>query len=124
MSNSCSFRDHHATISRHPPNQLPITMAKVEFEHPIKSVTGILVRTDPYYLRRYPKTGGGVQHIAQARPDRSKHVATPAEADNRQRFALQFGKQKHNDFIERTMKGQTEIEFNDANDANDEIMKL
>ena len=34
-------------------------MAKVEFEDPIASLTGILVASDPYYFRRYPKSGGG-----------------------------------------------------------------
>ena len=49
-------------------------MAKVEFEDPIASLTGILVASDPYYFRRYPKSGGGVMHIAQSRPNRTSDI--------------------------------------------------
>ena len=52
-------------------------MGKVFFDPGIESVRGILIGTDPYYLRRYPARDGGVMHIVQARPDRSGH--TPSE---------------------------------------------
>lgn len=55
-------------------------MAKVEFEEPTQSLRGILVSSNPYYFRRYPKSGGGVMHIAQSRPNRSQHRATEHEA--------------------------------------------
>ena len=42
-------------------------MAKVEFDPGIESVTGILMGTDPFYIRRYPGKNG-VMHIVQARP--------------------------------------------------------
>ena len=48
-------------------------MAKVEFDPGIESVTGILMGTDPFYIRRYPGKNG-VMHIVQARPDRSGHT--------------------------------------------------
>ena len=86
-------------------------MAKVEFERPVKSVTGILLRSDPYYLRRYPKTGGGVMHIAQARPDRSKHIKTAAEQANQIAFGIRFGKKKHEMAVIRRYKNQLSIEF-------------
>ena len=50
------------------------TMGKVDFELPIESLRGMLMRSDPYYFRRYPKTGGGVMHIVQARPNRKGHI--------------------------------------------------
>ena len=37
-------------------------MGKVFFEPGIESVRGILIGTDPYYLRRYPARDGGVMH--------------------------------------------------------------
>ena len=86
-------------------------MAKVEFERPVKSVTGILLNSDPYYLRRYPKTGGGVMHIAQARPDRSKHIKTAAERANQIAFGIRFGKKKHEMTVIRRYKNQLSIEF-------------
>ena len=58
-------------------------MAKVELEHPIAYLTGMLIRSDPYYFRRYPKSGGGYMQIAQARPDRSRHVASEAGRSSR-----------------------------------------
>lgn len=85
-------------------------MAKVELEHPIAYLTGMLIRSDPYYFRRYPKSGGFMQ-IAQARPDRSGHVASEAETLNRQEFAEKYGRQKHEEYVERTMRGQMEIPF-------------
>jgi hypothetical protein len=86
-------------------------MAKVELEHPIAYLTGMLIRSDPYYFRRYPKSGGGYMQIAQARPDRSGHVASEAETLNRQEFAEKYGRQKHEEYVERTMRGQMEIPF-------------
>ena len=88
-------------------------MAKVDFDPGIESVRGILMGTDPFYIRRYPERGGGVMHIVQARPDRSSHQATPAEVANRVAFGIVFGKERHREFIARTMKGQLEIEFLD-----------
>ena len=70
-------------------------MAKVEFDPGIESVRGILMGTDPFYIRRYPSKDG-VMHI---------------EAQTRITFAEQFGRQKHLAFIERTMKGQMELPF-------------
>ena len=88
-------------------------MAKVEFDPGIDSVRGILMGTDPFYIRRYPEKGGGVMHIVQARPNRSGHAPTPAERLNRIVFAKQFGRQKHIDFLERINKNQMEIPFED-----------
>ena len=85
-------------------------MAKVEFDPGIESVRGILMGTDPFYIRRYP-SNDGVMHIVQARPDRSGHTPSAAEAQTRITFAEQFGRQKHLAFIERTMKGQMELPF-------------
>ena len=87
-------------------------MAKVEFDPGIESVRGILMGTDPFYIRRYPSKDG-VMHIVQARPDRSGHTPSSAEAQTRITFAEQFGRQKHLDFLERTMKNQLTINFND-----------
>ena len=86
-------------------------MAKVEFDPGIESVRGILMGTDPYYIRRYPDRDGGVMHIVQARPDRSGHTPSAAEKLARVVFAEKYGKQKHLDFLERTMKGQLELPF-------------
>ena len=85
-------------------------MANVEFDPGIESVRGILMGTDPFYIRRYPSKDG-VMHIVQARPDRSGHTPSVAEAQTRITFAEQFGRQKHLDFLERTMKGQLELPF-------------
>ena len=85
-------------------------MAKVEFDPGIDSVRGILMGTDPFYIRRYPDKNG-VMHIVQARPDRSGHTPSPAEAHTRITFAEKYGKQRHLDFLERTMKGQLELPF-------------
>ena len=88
-------------------------MAKVEFDPGIESVRGILMGTDPFYIRRYPARGGGVMHIVQARPDRSCHTPTAAEARTRITFAEQFGRQKHLAFLERKFKNQLTINFNE-----------
>ena len=88
-------------------------MAKVEFDPGIESVRGILMGTDPFYIRRYPKTGGGVMHIVQARPDRSCHAPSAAEQQTRIVFADVYGKQRHLDFLERKYKGQLELPFNE-----------
>ena len=88
-------------------------MAKVEFDPGIESVRGVLMGTDPFYIRRYPARGGGVMHIVQARPDRSGHTPSAAETQTRISFAEQFGRQKHLDFIERKFKNQLTIHFID-----------
>ena len=88
-------------------------MAKVEFDPGIESVRGILMGTDPFYIRRYPARGGGVMHIVQARPDRSGHTPSAAEAHTRITFAEQFGRQKHLEFLERKWKNQLTINFID-----------
>ena len=88
-------------------------MAKVEFDPGIDSVRGILMGTDPFYIRRYPERGGGVMHIVQARPNRTGHVPTPAEARARITFGQIFGRQKHLAFLERKWKNQMEIQFED-----------
>ena len=80
-------------------------MAKVEFDPGIESVTGILMGTDPFYIRRYPGKDG-VMHIVQARPDRSGHTPSPAEANTRILFAQKYGHEKHIAFLERKFKDQ------------------
>jgi hypothetical protein len=85
-------------------------MAKVEFDPGIESVTGILMGTDPFYIRRYPSKDG-VMHIVQARPDRSGHTPSPAEANTRILFAQKYGQEKHLAFLERKFKDQMEIPF-------------
>ena len=87
-------------------------MAKVEFDPGIESVRGILMGTDPFYIRRYPSKTG-VMHIVQARPDRSGHTPSAAETHTRITFAEQFGRQKHLAFLERKFKDQLTINFND-----------
>ena len=91
-------------------NQLQ-TMAHVEFINPIESLTGILIRSDPYYFRRFPKPGGGVMHIAQARPNRSGHKPSPAELATRIRFGEVFGRERHQAKLERIYKNQLQIPF-------------
>ena len=86
-------------------------MARVEFDPGIESVTGILMGTDPFYIRRYPERGGGVMHIVQARPDRSGHTPSPAEAQTRIVFAQKYGHEKHLAVLERTLKNQLSIPF-------------
>ena len=86
-------------------------MAKVEFDPGIESVRGILMGTDPFYIRRYPERGGGVMHIVQARLDRSGHTPSAAEAHTRIVFAEQFGRQKHLAFLERKYQDQLELPF-------------
>ena len=86
-------------------------MAKVEFDPGIDSVRGILMGTDPFYIRRYPERGGGVMHIIQARPNRNGHVPSEAEAQTRITFGDRFGRQKHIEFLERKWKGQMELPF-------------
>ena len=88
-------------------------MAKVEFDIGIDSVRGILMGTDPFYIRRYPASGGGVMHIVQARPNRSGHVPSAAETANRVAFGAQFGHQRHLDFIERKWRNQLELPFDE-----------
>ena len=92
-------------------------MAKVEFNPGIDSVRGILMGTDPFYIRRYPGKDG-VMHIVQARPDRSGHTPSAAEAQTRITFAEQFGRQKHLEFLERKYKNQMEIPFEELRIKN------
>jgi len=86
-------------------------MAKVEFDPGIDSVRGILMGTDPFYIRRYPERGGGVMHIVQARPNRTGHIPSQAESTARITFGEIFGRQKHLEFLERKWKNQLEIDF-------------
>lgn len=86
-------------------------MAKVEFEDPIASLTGILVASDPYYFRRYPKSGGGVMHIAQSRPNRSDHTPSPEELATRVAFGERYGRQRHLEYLDKIWKGQLQIDF-------------
>ncbi len=62
---------------------------KVELIIPIEGLKGKL-RQDGFYFRKYRG-----QQIVQKCPDRSKHVKTPEEAANQQRFAARYaGKKK------------------------------
>ena len=88
-------------------------MAKVEFDPGLDSVRGILMGTDPFYIRRYPERGGGVMHIVQARPNRSGHTPSEAETHTRIVFAQKYGHEKHLAFLERKFKNQLTINFND-----------
>ena len=87
-------------------------MAKVEFDPGIDSVRGILMGTDPFYIRRYPGRDG-VMHIVQARPNRSGHTPSVAERTARIVFGKVYGTQKHLDFLERKFKNQLTINFNE-----------
>ena len=66
-------------------------MGKVCFDIGIDSVTGVLIGSDPFYIRRYTRKDGRVEFIVQARPNRSGHKATPAEAANREAFGKRYG---------------------------------
>ena len=66
-------------------------MGKVKFDMGIDSVRGILMRSDPYYIRRYRCKNGSVRYIVQARPNRSGHKATEAEDANRKAFGQRYG---------------------------------
>ena len=88
-------------------------MAKVELEAPIVYLTGMLVGSDPYYFRRYPKSGGGYMQIAQARPNRSGHVASEAEMASRQEFAEKYGRQRHEEYVNKIFHNQLSIDFGD-----------
>ena len=79
----------------------------------IDSVRGILMGTDPFYIRRYPGKDG-VMHIVQARPDRSGHTPSAAEARTRIVFAETFGRQKHLEFLERKWHNQPELPFEEG----------
>ena len=85
-------------------------MAKVEFDPGIDSVRGILMGTDPFYIRRYPSKSG-VMHIVQARPDRSGHTPSAAELQTRISFAETYAHQRHLDFLARKWQDQMEIPF-------------
>ena len=63
---------------------------KAELILPIACLRGKL-RNDGYYFRLYRG-----QQIVQRCPDRSRHVKTPAEAANQQRFAARYaGRHQH-----------------------------
>jgi hypothetical protein len=53
---------------------------------PIETMYGMVYQRAGYYLRRSP-TG---KLFSCKCPDRSRHVKTPAEAANQQRFAQQY----------------------------------
>ena len=69
-------------------------MGKVSFDPGINSVQGLIMGSDPFYLRRYRCKDGRVMFIVQARPDRSRHVATPSEAANRIAFGKRYGTER------------------------------
>ena len=75
-------------------------MGKVIFDMGIDSVTGMLMSTDSFYIRRYPGRNGEIMHIVQRRPNRSGHVPTPAEAANRTAFGIRFGRERSKKFKE------------------------
>jgi hypothetical protein len=66
-------------------------MGKVSFEYGIDSAQGLMMGSDPFYIRRYRCKDGRILHIVQARPDRSGHVVTAAEAANRRAFGQRYG---------------------------------
>ena len=72
-------------------------MGKVSFDMGIESVTGVLMGSDPFYIRRYKRKDGTILHIVQARPDRSGHKATAAEAVNRKAFGKRYGTARRKD---------------------------
>jgi len=72
-------------------------MGKVSFDMGIDAVRGVLMGTDPFYIRRYKRKDGTVEFIVQARPDRSGHKATPAEAANREAFGRRYGTARRKD---------------------------
>ena len=77
-------------------------MGKVSFDMGIDAVRGVLMGTDPFYIRRYKRKDGTVEFIVQARPDRSGHKATPAEAANREAFGRRYGTaRRHSDQDDR-----------------------
>ena len=86
-------------------------MGKVDFEHPIACITGILIRSDPYYFRRYPDSDGGYMHIVQGRPNRGGHIPSEAERKARDDFIEKYGKQKHQEYLDKIYHNQLEIPF-------------
>jgi hypothetical protein len=72
-------------------------MGKVSFDMGIDAVRGVLIGSDPFYIRRYKRKDGTVEFIVQARPDRSGHKATPAEAANREAFGRRYGTARRKD---------------------------
>ena len=59
---------------------------RVKLIIPIEWLKGKL-KNDGYYFRMY-----GGQQVVQKCPDRSKHIKTPREAANQQRFAATWGR--------------------------------
>lgn len=88
-------------------------MAKVDFLDPIAGMSGLLLSSDPYYLRSYPKSGGGYMTIAQARPNRQGHIPSAKELAARLAFREIFATQRHAKYLARVWKDQTQIEFPD-----------
>lgn len=86
-------------------------MAKVELKNPLASLRGTLLSSDPYYFRRYPVAGGKMMQIAQARPNRKGHIASEAEKETRVTFGDKYGRQRHEDYIEKIYKNQLKIDF-------------
>ena len=68
-----------------------LIMGKVNFEAGIEFLRGSVTKTDKYYIRRYRSKNGKVRYIVQAKPDRSRHKATPAEAAKRIAFGKRYG---------------------------------
>ena len=59
---------------------------------PIETMFGMVNRRAGYYIRRSPT---GKLYSCRC-PDRSRHVKTPAEAANQQRFAARYaGRHQH-----------------------------
>ena len=69
---------------------------KVELIIPIEGLKGKL-RQDGFYFRKYRG-----QQIVQKCPDRSKHVKTPEEAANQQRFAAKYAGKRKREMASRT----------------------
>ena len=73
-----------------------LIMGKVNFEAGIEFLRGSVTKMDKYYIRRYRSKNGKIRYIVQAKPDRSKHKATPAEAANRAAFGKRYGTARAN----------------------------
>lgn len=69
-------------------------MGKVNFEAGIEFLRGSITRKDSYYIRCYRCKNGTMRYIVQAKPDRSGHKATKAEAANRAAFGKRYGTER------------------------------
>ena len=65
-------------------------MGKVSFDNGIDSVRGIIMGSDPFYLRRYRCKDGRILHIVQARP--RKWTDTPARKAAREKFVERYAR--------------------------------